>query len=359
MRIHYLDNIRWLTGLLVVVYHVIYMYNGVLTVGVIGPFQEVQYQDAIAYLLYPWFMVILFIVSGISTRASLQKRTVRAFFRFQTRKLLVPSTIGLFAFQWILGYVNMAIGGAFDHMPQMPGLVLYGIMAVSGTGVLWYVQMLWLFSVAVVLIRKWETGKLYTACARFPVPALLLLVFPLWLSAQILNTPVILVYRFGIYGCAFFLGYFVFSQEPVIQRLSRFWLPLGIGALCLGIGYTIHYFGQDYVSAPVVNSFFSIAYAWVMILAVFAGAKKWADKTNAVLQWIGRRSYGLYVLHYLPLAAAAYFLDRYSSLAPGLCYLIAGIAAFGGGYLLNALICAIPVLRWCVLGIKKEETHVS
>ena len=41
MRIHYLDNIRWLTGLLVVVYHVIYMYNGVLTVGVIGPFQDV------------------------------------------------------------------------------------------------------------------------------------------------------------------------------------------------------------------------------------------------------------------------------------------------------------------------------
>ena len=140
MRKHYIDNIRWLTGLLVVVYHVIYMYNGVLTVGVIGPFQDVQYQDAIAYLLYPWFMVILFVVSGISTRASLQKRTAREFFRFQTRKLLVPSTIGLFAFQWILGYFNMAIGGAFDHMPQMPGLVLYGIMAVSGTGVLWYVQ---------------------------------------------------------------------------------------------------------------------------------------------------------------------------------------------------------------------------
>ena len=359
MRIHYIDNIRLVTGLLVVVYHVIYMYNGVLTVGVIGPFQDVQYQDAIAYLLYPWFMVILFIVSGISTRASLQKRTVREFFRFPTRKLLVPSTIGLFAFQWILGYFNMAIGGAFDHMPQMPGFVLYAIMAVSGTGVLWYVQMLWLFSAAVVLIRKWERGRLYAACARFPVPALLLLVFPLWLSAQILNTPFIPVYRFGIYGFAFFLGYFVFSQEPVIQRLSRFWLPLGIGAVCLGIGYTIHYFGQDYVSAPVVNSFFSIAYAWVMILAVFAGAKKWADKTTPVLQWIGRRSYGLYVLHYLPLAAVSYFLNRYSALAPGVCYLIAGIAAFGGGYLLNALIRAIPVLRWCVLGIKKEETHVS
>ena len=27
MRKYYLDNIRWMTGILVVVYHVLYMYN--------------------------------------------------------------------------------------------------------------------------------------------------------------------------------------------------------------------------------------------------------------------------------------------------------------------------------------------
>ena len=32
MRRHYLDNLRWATVLLVVLYHVIYMYNGVITV---------------------------------------------------------------------------------------------------------------------------------------------------------------------------------------------------------------------------------------------------------------------------------------------------------------------------------------
>lgn len=45
MRKYYVDNIRWITVLLVVLYHVIYMYNGVATAGVIGPFYEVQYQD--------------------------------------------------------------------------------------------------------------------------------------------------------------------------------------------------------------------------------------------------------------------------------------------------------------------------
>ena len=98
MRRCYLDNIRWITGILVVFYHVIYLYNGVLPIGVIGPFRDVQYQDAIAYLLYPWFMVILFVVSGVSARLSLERRTPREFLRLQTRKLLVPSTLGLLAF---------------------------------------------------------------------------------------------------------------------------------------------------------------------------------------------------------------------------------------------------------------------
>ena len=52
MRRHYLDNIRWITVGLVVLYHVIFMYNGVVTAGVIGPVWEIQYQDAVQYLLY-------------------------------------------------------------------------------------------------------------------------------------------------------------------------------------------------------------------------------------------------------------------------------------------------------------------
>ena len=50
----YLDNIRWITVCIVVIYHVIYMYNGVQPFGVIGPFKEQQLQDAFQYLVYPW-----------------------------------------------------------------------------------------------------------------------------------------------------------------------------------------------------------------------------------------------------------------------------------------------------------------
>ena len=47
MRRYYLDNVRWMTIVSVIVYHVIYMFNGIATEGVIGPFSEKQYQDVL------------------------------------------------------------------------------------------------------------------------------------------------------------------------------------------------------------------------------------------------------------------------------------------------------------------------
>ena len=142
MRKTYLDNIKWMTVVIVVIYHVIYMFNGVVTSGVIGPFAPVQYQDAFQYFVYPWFMLLLFVISGMSASFYLSGHSDKEFLKSRTTKLLVPSTIGLFVFWWILGYYNMLISGAFENMSAVPGPVKYVIMAVSGTGVLWYIQLL-------------------------------------------------------------------------------------------------------------------------------------------------------------------------------------------------------------------------
>ncbi len=359
MRKYYLDNIRWVTVVLVVVYHVIYMFNGVATVGVIGPFKAVQYQDAVIYLLYPWFMVILFIVSGMSARYYLERHTIKQFIGSRTRKLLVPSTIGLFVFQWIQGYFSMAISNAFETIPDtVPGFVLYLIMVLSGQGVLWYIQLLWIFSLVVALIRKFEKGKFYELCGKTNVVLLLSLGVFVWCASQALNMPVIVVFRVGIYGFVFLLGYFVFAHDEVVERLSKWWHVLMMVAVALGIGYICYYFGENYAEEPVVNSPFSVLYGWVAILAIFAGMKKWMDKTTPFTMWMSKKSFGLYVFHYLPLSMTAYFLDRYTQMSAALSYLIVGVAAFVGGYLLYEIISRIPIVRWCVLGFKKEKKHV-
>ncbi len=359
MRKYYVDNIRWITVLLVVLYHVIYIYNGVTEAGVIGPFHATQYQDALQYILYPWFMVILFVVSGMSSRYYLEKHTIKEFIAVRTRKLLVPSTVGLFVFQWILGYFNMQISGAFETIPdEIPEIVLYVMMVVSGIGVLWYIQMLWIFSMGLALVRKFETGKLYHVCERVNPIMLVLLGIPVWGAAQILNTPIVAVYRFGIYGICFLLGYFVFAHENVVEKLSRYWHILTAAAVVLGISYVYCYFGENYAVGPVVNSPYSVAYGWIAVLAIFAVMKKWADETSAFAARMTKKSFGLYVFHYLPLAAVAYYLKKYTQLGALPSYLITGVAAYAGGFLLYEVVARIPILRWCVLGIKKEKKCV-
>ncbi len=111
-------------------------------------------------------MLLLFLVSGICSRYYLDSHTAKEFAKSRTRKLLIPSTVGLFAFQFIQGYVSMSISDAFDSMQEIPAVFKYFIMALSGTGVLWYIQLLWLFSMMLLLIIKIDKDRLWKLARR-------------------------------------------------------------------------------------------------------------------------------------------------------------------------------------------------
>lgn len=292
----YLDNIRWMTVVLVVIYHVVYMFNGVQPFGVIGPFREHQLQDCFQYLVYPWFMALLFVVSGMSARYYLQSHTTKQFVKDKTRKLLVPSTIGLFVFQWLLGIYNLKIGGGLN-IADLPMPIVYLITVLSGVGPLWYIQMLWLFSMLLLVVRKIEKDRVWNFCSKAPVWSILMLTIVVYGSAQVLNTPVVTVYRFGIYGFCFFA-----------------------------------------------------------ILGILTTMKKYADTSTAFTRWMAKKSWGLYIFHYLPIAVISYELHEHAPNTPEvLVYLLVGTGAFVGAFLLDELISRIPILRWCVLGIVKEK----
>ena len=357
MRKYYLDNIRWMTGVLVVVYHVLYMYNAEGLLGVCGKITNlpVQYYDLFQYIVYPWFMMILFIVSGICSRIYLEKHSERDFIKSRTTKLLVPSTVGLFAFQFLQGYVNMALGSAFETMTWVPAIIKGLIMISSGIGVLWYIQLLWLFSMLLVLIRRIEKDRLWTVCGKITVPALILMTALVWGAAQILNTPIIVVYRFGLYVTVFLMGYFVFSHDEVIERLKEAFALLLPAAIVLCVAFCVRYFGENYADVPVNRTPLFVGFGWITCLAVLGGMAEHADFENDFTRWMGKRSFGLYVFHYLCISSVALFLAKPGKLPAAVIYLISFIAGFAGGYALNAVISRLPFFRWAVLGIKKPK----
>jgi len=357
MRKPYLDNIRWVTVILVLVFHVLYMYNAEGIMGTLGKITDldVQYYDVYQYIVYPWFMMLSFIVSGICAKMSLDKKTAKEFLTGRTIRLLVPSTIGLFAFQFIQGWINTSFSEAGNAIMHSPAIIKYLVWVLSGTGVLWYMQLLWLFSLLLILIRKFEKDRLWCLCDKCNLVILILLTAVIWLFAQILNTPIVTVYRFGYYGISFFIGYFVLSHDRIIEILKKWFYPLLIVAVILGIIFCYKSFGLNYASEPLNRTPIYVAYAWFAALSILGGFARYFNFDTGFSRWMSEHSFGLYMFHYLGISAVALFIAKPCLLPAWACYLLSLMAGFAAGYGLYAIISRIPYYRWAVLGMKEKK----
>ena len=363
MRKHWIDNLRWITVLLVLFYHVIYFYNNKDVFGGIGGFGPYpdcpQYQDVVMYILYPWFMPLLFILAGISARYALQRKSAREWFKARTRKLLVPSTIGLFVFHWMVGYFNTVVaqqGGMFDGIPAV---AKYVIMAVSGIGPLWFIQLLWLLCLVLLLVRAIDKhDKFYNWCGKANIVWIILLGVLFWAGEQtLIKNPrpesadgLINLYKPIFYLITFLLGYFVFSHDEVQEKVKQAWIPLMISAVVAGgvlIGTT---FGQNNTSPEYMSSPLNCIYGWLACLALMGWFNAKFDRTGKFAGYMTRSSFGLYIVHYLVVASLGYMMKTYTQLPPVAMYLILTVAVFTLSPLLYEVLRRIPVVKWCVFG---------
>jgi surface polysaccharide O-acyltransferase-like enzyme len=372
MRKNWLDNLRWVTVLLVLFYHVIYFYNnkGVFGgIGGFGPYPEWhQYQDVVMYILYPWFMPLLFILAGISARYALEKHSGKEWFGTRTRKLLVPGTIGLFVFQWMVGYFNTAVAanGALDGVTGFARLIM---LAISGTGPLWFIQDLWLFSLILLIIRPLDRkNRFHDWCGRVfggkaGIVWIILLGILFWAGEQlIIKNPrpesadgLYNLYKPLFYFIPFLMGYFIFANDSVHETLGRVWAPLLGCAVAVGgvlIGTT---FGQDNTTPQYLGSPLNCLYGWMACLAMMAWFKARFDRTGAFAGYMTRSSFGLYIVHYLVIASLGYMMKVYTQLPPLAMYAILTVAVFTLSPLIYEIIRRIPVVRWCVLGEKRTK----
>ena len=353
MRRIYIDNIRWATVLLVLIYHVCYIFNGVGVPGGIPNAENIPAFDALAYVVYPWFMVLLFVVSGMSAKYSLQKRAIKQFLKERAVKLLVPSTLGLFAVHWITGYLNIKMGGG---LPYIPSALIYPISAVSGTGPLWFIQMLFVFSCILALLKNIDKNdRVWKVCKKANLPIILSLFVVIFGAAQILNMPVLTTYRFGIYFAAFLIGYYVFSHEEVQEKIESVCIPMlclaVIGAVC----YTVYYFGSDYTSPECLQSIITNLYLWVVVLAVIGCTKKYCGGETAFTRYMAKSSFGFYVLHYLVLTVVCYLLQYRFDFPAIYNYVIALAAELLITFSLYELLKRVPIARYLILGIKNKK----
>ena len=363
MRKHWIDNLRWVTVLLVLLYHVVYFYNNKGVFGGIGGFGEYpacrQYQDVLMYVLYPWFMPLLFLLAGISARYALERHSAGEWFRARTRKLLVPGTLGLLVFHWMTGYFNTVVAARQGVFDGLPGVAKYVIMAVSGTGPLWFIQVLWLLSLVLLAVRALDSRDRFRAwCGKANIVWIILLGVLFWLGEHTLvleprpETADGLwnLYKPLFYLIPFLLGYFVFSHDAVQERVKEAWVPLMACAAVSGVVLVATTFGQDNTTPAYLGSPLNCLYGWLMCLALMGWFQARFDGTGRFAGYMTRASYGLYLVHYLPVAALGYMMKTYTQLPPWAMYLLLALAVFTLSPLLYEVLRRIPLVRWCVLG---------
>ena len=351
--------------LLVLFYHVIYFYNNKGVFGGIGGFGDgPQYQDVVMYILYPWFMPLLFLLAGISARYALEKHSGKEWFKARTRKLLVPGTIGLFVFHWMVGYFNTVVADRAGVFDGMPGVVKYAVMAISGTGPLWFIQVLWLLCLVLLLIRALDKkDRFWNRCGKANIVVIILLGVLFWAGEQTLvKNPrpesadgLLNLYKPFFYLIPFLLGYFVFSHDEVQEKLGKAWIPLMACAVVAGgilIGTT---FGQDNTSPQYLGSPLNCIYGWLMCLAMMAWFQAKFDCASPFSAYMTKSSYGIYIVHYLVIASLGYMMKTYTQLPPWSMYVILAVAVFTLSPLLYEILRRIPFVRWAVLGESRKN----
>ena len=351
MRKPFLDNLRYSIVLLVILYHVFYLFN---SVGVITnvDIPGIPVLDTVLYVLYPWFMVTLFVISGICARYSLQKQTNKEFLKSKVRRQLIPSIAIIFIIGWTSGWVTGQYADMFGtNSNAIPGFAKYLIWSLSGIGVLWFLHELFLADLVLVLIRKIDKkNRLHRLGEKVTMPILCLIVFAVWVSAQILNTPVIEVYRNGIYIFAFLLGYCVFSHEHIQEILAKH-APALLGfSSILAVIYTVRFWGENYASMDNLKEFLTNAYAWFATLAVIGAGKRWMDKDTKFTRFMADHSFGFYVLHYPLLALGSWAMDKLFHLPVWSMYLLLPVLTIIVLPPLVDTIKRIPVLKTLILG---------
>ena len=257
--------------------------------------------------------------------------------------------------------MHLSEGAAELVSMGVPKFVMYLIMVASGSGVLWFVHLLWIYSVVLVLVRKIEKGKLLEAGSKTPLWLIILFFFPIWGAAQILNAPIVAVYRVALYFVFFMLGYYVFSNEEVMDKLKKYAVACILIGVALSITFASLNFivrgGTNYADKPVNRGPLYAACAYFGSLAMLAGMARFGDFSNSFTKWMSSHSFGLYVFHYLGISTVALVFAKNAILPAPLCYLLSLVAGFAFGYGLYAIISRIPFFRWAVLGISKKKVQ--
>lgn len=311
MRKTYIDNLRWISVLLLFFFHIFMIYNSYGENFYIKG-ANIKATTTFIIVIWPWFMPLLFIVAGISTAYALQKRRVGVYLKERVTKLLVPLIAGIlllipaqtyFAECFHNGYTGSYFAQYITFFTKVTDLT--GYTGGFTPGHLWFILYLFvisLFSIPFILILR--KLKLKHDVGKLPVFFLLFLFILPLLGTLVLN---ISGKSLGEYFAYFMLGYILLSNEDVQQKLEKRRLLLLVIGLIGAAAIVFMWYGILHISGLAYDIFLRL-YGWSMILALLGAGRKYLNIKNSFTNYMSHASFSVYLFHQTWIVMSAYYV---------------------------------------------------
>jgi peptidoglycan/LPS O-acetylase OafA/YrhL len=341
VRLHYLDWLRVLAILGVIVFHAVHPFDHIPW-HIKDPDPNVLVTLFIIFL-YPWGMPLFFLISGAGSRFALRRRTGLQYAKERVTRLL-PFCFGSILFMPIMGYYELSHKGLyvgsflefildFDTMkffytefntlvlsPQLFGTLGYH---------LWFLGFLFALSLIALPLFLWlrgSSGRRLIKRLGWLVGkrgGLLLLIIPLTLVQVVLRAPYPAEHDWASFATMlvfFVAGYVLYSDERLTRAIRRDWpisLALALLTTALILSSTLSGIGA---SPSDISNDLDVVLQWTVLsvngwpwaLVILSMGMRYLDFRNRLLEYGQSAIMPLFLLHQPVIIAIAYHVVQWN-----------------------------------------------
>lgn len=346
-RKHFIDNLRWMAILLLFPFHAAQIWNG----GEYSGFYIWSHTDNIMYAFstftYPWFMALLFAIAGMSCKYSLQKRTGGQFFIERVKKLLIPFIFGVLFLAPIMTFIAEKFFNGYTGT-YLEQYILFFTKETDLTGYkggftpahFWFLLYLFVISAAslpVILAQKKRRPDFQLN--KLPYMGLILLFIPQWLMLYVFN---IAGKSIGQFSALFLIGYYILSQENILQKLKQYRFISLLLWLTSGCLYTYLYCFKNMRNELGAGLF--VFFGWMGILFFLGIGQTAFNFQGKISTYFSKASFPIYIVHQAVLVVIGFFVLKFP-IGIWEQFFIIVFASFAVTLLLYEMIRRIPYFR--------------
>ena len=341
-RLLFVDNLRSILVLLLIVYHLAMAYNcwgepNYIHLGVV-----IEISDIVG-VISPWFMGLMFLLAGISAKYSLEKRGYKRFIVERLLRLGIPFLLCTLLLCPVLSYIaDVTHNGYTDNFFAHYAVFFTRFTDLSGydggftIGHLWFLLVLLVISIVVLPFIKLASlipeKKKKVSLIIFGIVASVTATATLYIRP--FDRPLI------TFLAVYLLGYYLFNNETFIDFINKFSLTKYSFVVFVLVSIFIVAFynsGGDIANvALMVCAYISFVFG---ILTIFTWGRVLFDFTDKPMAGLAKISTIIYIVHFPVVVLAQYLLS------------LTGINNVANFFIL--LVILYPTIVFLALGISK------